>query len=189
MGNESLLDHYNKHEFGWNIRMLLLGFINNVGLGVMLAFLGQLSSNYDRNLQFAQFTVAVMAVPILARFLNAYFFIQTLHDIRVFLVACFFIVSYIFLTFAFIFPDEQIGIPFASLAVIIYSFARSIGESTIVGYIKAIPQELVCTFGTGTGMSDCFQSLTTLIILHFGMDSVNYALFLAVLIVPYFMFF
>lgn len=54
-------------------------------------------------------------------------------------MACFFIVSYIILTFAFFFPDENIGIPFASLAVIIYSFARSIGESTIVGYIKSIP--------------------------------------------------
>ena len=65
------MDHYNRNEFGWNMRMLFIGFINNVGLGVMLAFLNQLSSNFDRNLQFAQFTVAVNAVPILARVMNA----------------------------------------------------------------------------------------------------------------------
>ena len=53
MGKESLMDHYNQHEFGWNMRMVLLGFINNVGLGVMLAFLAQLSNDYDRNFQFA----------------------------------------------------------------------------------------------------------------------------------------
>ena len=58
---------------------------------------------------------------------------------RVFLVSCFFIISYMLLAFAVFFPDETIGIPMASLAVIIYSFARSIGEATIVGYIKAIP--------------------------------------------------
>ena len=75
MGKESLMDHYNQHEFGWNIRMLLLGFINNVGLGVMLAFLAQLSQDYDRNFQFAQFSVFVMAVPILARVMNSYYFI------------------------------------------------------------------------------------------------------------------
>jgi hypothetical protein len=121
--------------------------------------------------------------------MNSYYFIQIAHDIRVFIVACFFIVSYIMLTFAVFFPDETIGIPFASLAVIIYAFARSIGESTIVGYIKDLPQELVCTFGTGTGLSDCFQSLTSLMILHYGLESVNYCLTLAFLIIPYFMFF
>ena len=83
--------------------------------------------------------MAVQAVPILARCMNAYYFIQIAHDIRVFIVACLFIVSYIILAFAFTFPDETIGIPFASLAVIIYAFARSIGEATIMGYIKAIP--------------------------------------------------
>ena len=40
MGGDSLMAHFNEHEFGWNMRMLLIGFINNVGLGVMLAFLG-----------------------------------------------------------------------------------------------------------------------------------------------------
>ena len=37
------LDHYNRHELGWNIRMMYIGFINDVGLGVILAFLSQLS--------------------------------------------------------------------------------------------------------------------------------------------------
>jgi len=75
MGTESLLDHYNKNELGWNLRMLVIGWVNNMGYGIMLAFLMQLSSKYDRNLQAAQFMVAVQAVPILARMYNANYLI------------------------------------------------------------------------------------------------------------------
>ena len=53
------LDHFNRHELGWSLRMIGIGFINNVGFGVMLAFLIKLSQMYDRNLQCAQFIVAV----------------------------------------------------------------------------------------------------------------------------------
>lgn len=41
----------------------------------MLAFLMQLSNKYDRNLQMAQFMVAVQAMPILARMYNANYLI------------------------------------------------------------------------------------------------------------------
>ena len=53
------LDHYNENEFGWDGRMLLIGFINDVGFGVMLAWLSSLSSKFDRNLQFMQFGIFV----------------------------------------------------------------------------------------------------------------------------------
>lgn len=39
--------------------MLVIGWVNNMGYGIMLAFLMQLSQKYDRNLQAAQFNVAV----------------------------------------------------------------------------------------------------------------------------------
>jgi len=33
------MDHYNQHELGWNLRMLCVGWFNNMGFGIMLAFL------------------------------------------------------------------------------------------------------------------------------------------------------
>ena len=90
---------------------------------------------------------------------------------------------------AILWPNESIGIPCASLAALLMQASRAIGEATVVGYIKAIPQELVPAFGTGTGLGDGFQTLTTLAILHFGIQSMNYALGLAFLVLPYFFFF
>ena len=52
--------------------------------------------------------------------------------------------------------EEAVGITCASISALFFQGARAIGEATVVGYIKAIPQELVCTFGTGTGLGDVF---------------------------------
>ena len=75
---------------------------------------------------------------------------------RLFYVSLFMIIAYCILYAAIMFPDEEVGIPCASLAALIFQGSRSIGEATIVGYIKAIPQELVPAFGTGTGLGDAF---------------------------------
>lgn len=91
------LDHYNRHEIGWNARMLFIGCINNLGFGVIMAFLSNLSNKYDRNLQCAQFIVAVQAMPILARMFNANYLIQTPHDLRLFYVTLFQICAYVLL--------------------------------------------------------------------------------------------
>ena len=66
--------------------MLFIGCFNNIGFGVILAYLSQLSSQYNRNLQCAQFVVAVQAMPILARMFNSNYLIQTPHDLRLFYV-------------------------------------------------------------------------------------------------------
>ena len=90
---------------------------------------------------------------------------------------------------AIVFPDESVGIPAASISTLIFSASRAIGESTVVGYVKAVPQELICTYGTGTGLGDLFQTLTTLMILNYGLESMEYTMILAFLILPYFFFF
>lgn len=119
--------------------MGFIGFVNEAGFGVVIAYLSQLSSNFDRNLQFAQFMVAVQAVPILARMINAYYLIVTPHDLRLFYASLAQMLAYSLLFIAIVYPDQIIGIPCASLSAIIIQSARTIGESTIIGYIKAIP--------------------------------------------------
>lgn len=69
------MDHYNRHELGYNLRILAIGVFNNLGFGLAISFQSALSSQWSRNMQFAQFMVAVQAVPILARMLNANYLI------------------------------------------------------------------------------------------------------------------
>lgn len=78
-------------------------------------------------------------MPILARMFNANYLIQTPHDLRLFYVSLFQVIAFCLLYVSIIYPDETIGMPCASLAALMFQGTRSIGEATVVGYIKAIP--------------------------------------------------
>jgi len=48
-------DHWKQNEWSWNMRMFVIGFINQAGIGTCLLYLGNLSYAQDRNLEFALF--------------------------------------------------------------------------------------------------------------------------------------
>ena len=52
-----------------------------------------------------------------------------------------------------------------------------------------MPQELICTFGTGMGLGDLFQTGCQMALLYFGMESMDYFIFLSLSLLPYFFFF
>ena len=49
------------------------------------------------------------------------------------------ILAYTFLLVAMIKPNDDVGIPCATAACLLYMFAKTIGEATIVGFMKALP--------------------------------------------------
>lgn len=136
----SQLDHFNKNEWAWQARMFAIGFINNAGLGVMIMYTSTLSAEMDRNMEFAMFLVFVQAVPIIATIINALWFINTSHESRLIVAAICFICSYISIAFSISSKkDEDMSLPFAVLACLVNQLGRSIGEATILGYMKALP--------------------------------------------------
>ena len=58
-----------------------------------------------------------------------------------------------------------------------------------MGYIKSIPQELICTFGTGTGLGDLFMTICQMSMLYYGLSASQYFIFMSVMLLPYFFFF
>ena len=119
--------------------MFIVGLLNNVGIGILIAYSATLASNHGYNYNFAMFTVFLQAVPILAIAFNAYYFIQIDHSKRIFAVCIILVVSYMILAFAVMLQDYPVSIFFACLACVVCNFGRIIGEVTINGYIKAIP--------------------------------------------------
>jgi hypothetical protein len=74
-------------------------------------------------------------------------------------------------------------------ACIIHQFGRAVGEATILGYIKAIPQETVITFGTGSGVAVFYQIFTTILLNELGLWENFSFLILALMVIPLFAFF
>jgi len=62
------------------------------------------------------------------------------------------------------------SLPFALMSCIIHQLAKSIGEATIMGFMKGVPQELVVTFCSGMGSSSFFAFFTSLFFMEFGLE-------------------
>jgi len=147
------------------MRMFGIGFINNAGLGVMIIYTMNLSAEFNRNLQYAMFVVFVQAVPIVARIFNSLFFIQISHESRLIFTCILFILSYTSIALSIRSSNrEDVALPCAIVGCILHQLGRSIGEATILGYLKALPQELICSFGTGSGVSTFFYIFIALIL-------------------------
>jgi hypothetical protein len=57
MAFQSLLEHYNNFQISYDARMFILGLSNNIGICVMIAYLNQLATMFNRN-----YTMAIMMV-------------------------------------------------------------------------------------------------------------------------------
>jgi len=68
-----------------------------------------------------------------------------------------------------VYASENVGCNLATLALIIFAFCKAVGEATLVGYMKALPQELIATYGMGTGLSDAIATGVMMMGINFGM--------------------
>lgn len=81
------------------------------------------------------------------------------------------------------------ALPFAVVGCVLHQLARSIGEATILGYLKALPQELIVSFGTGSGVATFFYMFIALLLQEMSIWKHASFLILALLVIPYFHFF
>ena len=55
-----------------------------------------------------------------------------------------------------------------------------------MGYLKALPQELIATYGMGTGLSSCVSTGVMLSMVNFGIKTAYYYAGLGLILLPMF---
>lgn len=68
----SLLDHYNANEYNYSTRVFAIGLINDIGIGIFIAYVSNLCYVKNQQFQFAAFTIFLQLVNALGRFFNAH---------------------------------------------------------------------------------------------------------------------
>ena len=68
-----------------------------------------------------------------------------------------------------VYATENVGCNLATIALVLFAFCKAVGEATLVGYMKALPQELIATYGMGTGLSDALATGVMMMGINFGM--------------------
>ena len=147
---ESLFNHFHHHEWTYEIFMCIIGFSNEVHTPIIVAYSALYALNHDYLQDFSMFICFVLGIPILARTINARWFVVYNHRPRIYMVCKGFVVSYIIVIISYLVPMQSATVlTLLSLAAIISTFTTSIGEASMIGYLKGIPQELIFLYNMG----------------------------------------
>ena len=82
-------------------------------------------------------------------------------------------------------PTSFYNISMVSFAAVISTFAASIGEAAMLGYLKGIPQELIIMYGIGKSSSRCFGVLALTLMTIYGSSTIKFFFLMVLLVGPY----
>ena len=142
MGYDSLIHDYQDNEMTWSVFMIIIGFANEVHTGIIIAYATVFALKYEDAYEFALFTCFVLGVSILARSINAKWWVVYPYNKRIYCVCVGFILAYSIMILAYMMKvtkGSEVILSLISLAAVISTFSASIGEAAMLGYLKGIP--------------------------------------------------
>lgn len=107
---------------------------------------------------------------VTARYVNGACCVNISHKRRIQMVTAFSIISFLGISYASMFTDNENMFYLALFSSIFMGIAASFGEGIVIGFLKAFPAHMVGDFGSGTGFSGPFSTLTLLVLRSNGLS-------------------
>jgi len=104
------------------------------------------------------------------RFVNAFFLLNFSHVSRILISTILMLLSFLLLAFSLMESDSLTGFYWCLVSCVLHAISQAFGEATILGYLKALPSDLVQTFGSGTGLSGFAGVISVLVLVGLGMS-------------------
>ena len=156
-----------KYKYIFYILFLFIGLINNLGYVLILTGSQQLTNKFKNENFVALYLISLIIFSSFTRFINSKFCIKISHIKRLFGLAMYFFLGYIFL---FLIlnnnnndDNNKNKIFLTFIPAIIMGTGTSFGESTMLGYIKNFPKDYLVGWGSGTGFAGFIGSFISLI--------------------------
>ena len=162
--------------------MIFIGIANFVHWEVFLAFTHILYRKHYEVEAYGMFKVLTYGLISLFTIAHAKFMVTTEHAERLVITRHLQIAGYVPFILAWLLQDYTLGIVLASFASLIQAFALIYGECTVLGFFKAIPQEMITTYSQGKMIAE----LIGLVAVASGPRAMPYAFILFFLVAPYY---
>ena len=98
------------------------------------------------------FYVMLRALFFCSRALNAYYLLVIPHVERLTYLVFFWYTAYPLLIVSYLFRDNEWAVSIATVSCVIQVLATVLAESTILGFIKHVPQDLTGMYGVGKAL-------------------------------------
>ena len=111
MGYESLMAHYDEHELGYYLRMLLVSFFSSLQLSIMMAYLYKLTALYQSSNELLWYAFLLIMVqwltPIIARLVNSRWLLTTCKNHKFAMICTLQFLAWILFILPFILCDQD----------------------------------------------------------------------------------
>ena len=124
------------------------------------------------------FYVMLRALFFCSRALNAYFLLIIPHKERLSYLIFFWYTAYPLLIVSYFFRDNEEAVGIATMSCVIQVLATVLAESTILGFIKHMPQDITGMYGVGKALGQLFESVVYAVILFTSMAYFKFFFFL-----------
>ena len=114
------------------------------------------------------------ALFFLSRSLNAYAGLATNHKERLEYLPILWYTSYPLVIAAYIFMDEEWSVHLLSISCVIQVLATVIAESTILGFIKHVPQDLTGMYGVGKALAQLFEPIVYIAFYFYNLKCIKF---------------
>jgi len=187
--NASLIEDFRNNEIVYHICTFVVGLVTTAGMSVCMAFTSLMALQFDKFYLFSVFSIFLMALSCIARYLNARVWINVPHQKRIFANCCIILLSNVLFTFSIFNINNIWGFYLGVLACIFHQFSSAFGEAVVMGYLKGLPSDLVITFGSGTGLAGFCDVFTILFIQALSLQTGKIFTLMTMLVIPYFVCF
>ena len=154
--------------------MFVIGFSNHVNTSIALGIASVLAQVHGLLSDWALFYVTLRALAFCSRALNGYAFLHITHKDRLAYLPIFWYISYPLVVIAYYMSDDIWCVHLLSISASIQVLATVFAESTILGYIKHVPQDLAGMYGVGKALGNLFEPIVYGVFYFYNITSMKY---------------
>ena len=164
-----------KFKYGFWFLFFFMGLINNIGTVLILSGAQRLSKEMGMNSLMGLYPIATIICSSAARLFNSKFLINISHKKRIIFLSFYLFSAYIALfvilrLFKGTTEHQTLGFCLTLIPSFIIGTGYAFGESTILGYLKAFPKDLVGGWSSGTGLSGLIGACLNLVCKSVNID-------------------
>lgn len=164
-----------KFKYGFWFLFFFMGLINNIGTVLILSGAQRLSKEMGMNSLMGLYPIATIICSSAARLFNSKFLINISHKKRIIFLSFYLFTAYIALfvilrLFKGTTDHQTLGFCLTLIPSFIIGTGYAFGESTILGYLKAFPKDLVGGWSSGTGLSGLIGACLNLVCKSVNID-------------------
>ena len=176
-------DPYKSRKIIIYLCFAFIGLVNNLGYTLIITGAQQFSSKVNDDTLIAFYPFALIAFNSVARFINSKYLITLSYFKRILGLSIYFFSGYLFLFIILTIIDSyeefnpKLAFLLTLIPTIIMGTGQSLGEATLLGYIRTFPEDYVSGWSAGTGLAGIIAAILSLAFKllegHFDLKTVN----------------